>query len=273
MFKVKGSLVFLFSWVVVSSSSAENSSAAYTEDYQQKALAMFKELIAYRTAKGHDQVPKVVRYLSEQFIEAGFPESDVHVLPMKSSEGEGIDSLVVRYRGDGSANKKPILLIAHTDIVEAIPSDWERDPYQLIEEGGYFFGCGTHDNKLGVTALTSTFLRLKADNFIPNRDLIIAFTGDEETEMLSTKLLVTVYRHLTDAEFALNTDDGGGVLDTQHKATTYWLAAAEKTYATYELTVTNPGGHSSMPRADNAIYELAAALKNIQKTPVSCPTQ
>jgi acetylornithine deacetylase/succinyl-diaminopimelate desuccinylase-like protein len=243
----------------------ESQSEFYNQEYQQKALEIYRKIISFRSAAGHGQVPAMAQYLADQFIQAGFPENDVNVLPFKSSDGEDIAGLVVRFRGDGSANKKPILLIGHMDIVDALPKDWQRDPYTLIEEDGYFFGRGTLDNKQGVTLLTATFLRLKAENFTPTRDLIIAFSGDEETTMLSTELLVTQHRDLTDAEFALNSDDGGGGLNTEYKPTSYWMSAAEKTYASYELTIRNPGGHSSTPRSDNAIYELAAALSKLEQ--------
>ncbi len=150
------------------------------------------------------------------------------------------------------------------DVVDALPKDWERDPFTLVEENGYFFGRGTSDDKMGVTMLTTTFLRLKAEGFVPTRDLVIAFTGDEETGMISAREMVTTHRDLTDAEFALNADGGGGAMDPDGKPILYVVQASEKTYATFELTVTNPGGHSSTPRTDNAIYELATALKNIE---------
>jgi acetylornithine deacetylase/succinyl-diaminopimelate desuccinylase-like protein len=251
--------------ISISAFSNEDQSSFYTKDYQQQALKIYHKVISYRTAAGHGKVPLMAKYLAEQFTLGGFPKKDVNVLPFTSTKGEEIAGLVVRYRGDGSANKKPILLIAHMDIVDALPKDWQRDPYTLIEEDGFFFGRGTMDNKLGITSLTTTFLRLRAENFTPTRDLIIVFTGDEETEMLSTELLVTKHRELTDAEFALNSDDGGGALNSEHKATSYWISAAEKTYASFNMTVRNPGGHSSMPRVDNAIYELGDALKKLQE--------
>jgi len=151
------------------------------------------------------------------------------------------------------------------DVVTAKPEEWQRDPFTLIEENGYFFGRGTLDNKQGVTVLTSTFLRLKREKFVPTRDLIIAFSGDEETGMVTTQELATKRRDLTDAEYALNSDDGGGQLDeTTGKPLYLSFVGAEKISGTYELTVRNPGGHSSAPRADNAIYELADALKAVQ---------
>ncbi len=244
---------------------AQHSSADYTEDYQRQALAMFRDVIAMRTAEGHGNVPEMAAYLERQFLDAGFYENEVRLLPHTLPTGEEVASLVVRYRGNGLSGKKPILLIAHMDIVDAIPSDWERDPFTLIEEDGYFFGRGTLDNKLGIVSLTAAFQRLMRGDFTPTRDLIIAFTGDEESHMETIRSLVGEHRNLTDAEFVLNADAGHGYLDHDHNPVAYLLQSAEKTYATFELTIRNPGGHSSRPRADNAIYELASALKNIER--------
>jgi acetylornithine deacetylase/succinyl-diaminopimelate desuccinylase-like protein len=149
------------------------------------------------------------------------------------------------------------------DVVDALPEDWERDPFTLLEQDGYFFGRGSTDDKFGVAMLTATFLRLKAGGFVPTRDLVLAFTGDEETGMLTARSLVTTHRALTDAEFALNADAGGGVLNEDGTPARYLVQTSEKTYATFELTVTNPGGHSSTPRRDNAISELAAVLERL----------
>jgi len=243
---------------------AQNSSADYTSDYQREALEMFRDVIAMRTAEGHGKVPAMAAYLRQKFLDAGFYDNEIHVLPLTLPGGEEVASLVVRFRGNGLSGEKPILLLAHMDIVDAIPSDWERDPFRLIEEDGYFFGRGTLDNKLGIVSLTSAFQRLMREEFTPTRDLIIAFTGDEETHMDTIRALVTEHRALTDAEFVLNSDAGHGYLDEEHDPVAFLLQSAEKTYATFELTVRNPGGHSSRPRADNAIYELATVLKNIE---------
>ena len=236
----------------------------YTKDYQQQALEIYRHIISIRSAAGHGKVPEVAEYLAAQFHAGGFDEDDVHVLRQTLSTGEEAASLVVRYRGDGSSGRKPILLIAHMDVVDAIPSDWERDPFTLVEENGYFYGRGSVDDKFGVTELTATFLRLRREGFVPVRDLVIGFTGDEETLMETTQALANEHRELTDAEYVLNADGGGGVLTSDGKPAYYLLQAAEKTYATFELTARNPGGHSSLPRDDNAIYDLAAALRNIQ---------
>ncbi len=173
-------------------------------------------------------------------------------------------ALIVRYRGDGSSGKKPILFLGHMDVVEAYAKDWERPPFQLTSDDTNFYARGTIDNKFGVAQLTSTFIRLKKEGFVPTRDLIIAFSGDEESGMTTTRMLAYDRPDLAEAEFALNSDAGGGDLDAKGKAITYNIQAAEKTYATWEITVRNPGGHSSRPRPDNAIYDLAAAIKNIQ---------
>ena len=244
---------------------AQARSSDYTEDYQLEALEIFRDIISMRTAAGHGKVPAMAEYLAQRFRDAGIDEEDIEVIPMVVSNGEEVASLVVRYRGNGLANKKPILLLAHMDVVDAIRSDWVRDPYTLIEEDGYFFGRGTSDNKTGIAVLTATFARLQREGFTPARDLIIAFTGDEETTMENIQTLVTEHRDLVDAEFVLNSDAGGGYRDHNHDPVSYLLQAAEKTYVDFELTIRNPGGHSSRPRADNAIYELATVLKNIEQ--------
>ena len=232
---------------------------AKDEEARREAREIFQKVVAFRTSAGLGQVPAMAQYLAERFRAGGFPEEDIHILPVGETA-----SLVVRYRGTGRGGK-PILLLAHMDVVTAKPEEWQRDPFTLIEENGYFFGRGTLDNKQGVTVLTATFLRLKREKFVPSRDLIIAFSGDEETGMLTTSDLATKQRHLTDAEYALNSDDGGGQLDeTTGKPQYLSFIGAEKISATYELTVRNAGGHSSAPRADNAIYELSDALKALQ---------
>jgi acetylornithine deacetylase/succinyl-diaminopimelate desuccinylase-like protein len=166
----------------------------------------------------------------------------VHVLPLGETA-----SLVVRYRGDGSGGR-PILLMAHMDVVTAKREDWQRDPFTLVEENGFFYGRGTEDIKQGVTQLTATFLRLKQQGFVPTRDLIIYFSGDEETDGNTAQDTVKNHRELVDAEFALNADGGGGNLDEEDgSAISYSLQTSEKTYASFELTTHNPGGHSSAP--------------------------
>ena len=224
-----------------------------------EAREIFATVIGYETSIGNGQVPKMADYLAERFRKGGFPADDVHVVPLGETA-----SLVVRYRGDGSGGR-PIAFMAHMDVVAARRSDWKRDPFQLTEEGGYFFGRGTIDIKSEVALLTETFLRLKADGFVPTRDLVIVFSGDEETAQVTADDLAVHHRDLVDVEFALNGDGGGGVLNEQTgKPQQFYVQGAEKSSATFSLTARNPGGHSSMPRSDNAIYDLAAALTAVQ---------
>ena len=187
-----GCLVIAVGLMFAPGLAAQDSSADYAEPYQRRALEIYQTSIGYRSAASHGQVPALAAYLAERFRAGGFPAEDVHVLPLTVPGGEETASLVVRYRGDGSSGARPILLLAHMDVVDALPQDWERDPFTLIEEGGYFFGRGSTDDKFGVVMLTATFLRLKEEGFVPTRDLIIAFTGDEETGMLTARALVTM---------------------------------------------------------------------------------
>jgi acetylornithine deacetylase/succinyl-diaminopimelate desuccinylase-like protein len=236
--------------------------AAQPENLSEHALKTFeiyKTIVEVDTSKAMGNTPKVARYLADELIAAGFPEEDIEIL----RKGD-LAALIARFRGDGSSGKKPILFLGHMDVVEAYAEDWERPPFTLTSDETNFYARGTIDNKFGVAQLTSTFIRLKKEGFVPTRDLIIAFSGDEESGMTTTRMLAYERPDLAEAEFALNSDAGGGDLDASGKAITYAIQAAEKTYATWEITVRNPGGHSSRPREDNAIYDLAAAIKNIQ---------
>lgn len=228
-------------------------------EHARKTLEIYERIVEVETAKNLGNVPEVANYLADELVGAGIPRTDIEVLPVGETA-----ALIARYRGDGSSGKKPILFLGHMDVVEANPDDWERPPFELTRDDKYFYARGTIDNKFGVAQLTSTFIRLKKEGFVPNRDLIIAFTGDEESTMISTRKLAYERPDLAEAEFALNSDAGGGDLSVDGKALVYLIQAAEKTYITWELTVRNPGGHSSRPRPDNAILDLANAITKIQ---------
>jgi len=228
-------------------------------EHARKTLEIYTNIIEMETAKNLGNVPAMARYLADEMIGAGLPKKDVEILAVGETA-----ALIARYRGDGSSGKAPILLLAHMDVVEALPKDWERPPFELTMDDTYFFARGADDNKFGVAQLTSTFIRLKKEGFVPNRDLIIVFSGDEESSMASTELLAYERPDLAEAEFALNTDGGGGSLSDDGKAVGYRIQTSEKTYATWEMTARNPGGHSSRPRLDNAIYDLANAIGKIQ---------
>jgi acetylornithine deacetylase/succinyl-diaminopimelate desuccinylase-like protein len=230
---------------------------------QQVALDIYSDIIGMRTARGHAQVPAMVQYLANRFRHSGFANEDIMVSEY-DSDGEPTQGLMVRYRGDGSSGKKPIVLLAHMDVVDALPEDWVRDPFELTSDDEYFFGRGTLDNKYGVTNLSQTFIRLRNEGWTPNRDVYLVFSGDEETGMISTRAQAKWVAENIDPEFVLNSDAGGLALDNEYNQLAMRVQAAEKTFATFELTITNPGGHSSRPRSDNAIYELADALAKIR---------
>ena len=239
--------------------AAQDTETRQLTDHQQMVHDIYRDIIGFRTARGHQQVNDMVAYLTKRLSDAGFAQEDLMVTDY-DSDGEPTQGLIVRYRGDGSSGDKPIVMLAHMDVVDALPEDWDRDPFTLTEEDGYFFGRGTMDNKYGVANLVGTFIRLKNEGWTPNRDLYLAFSGDEETGMVSTRAQAKWIAENVDPAFVLNSDAGGTALDDEFKPLAMRVQAAEKTFATFELTVTNPGGHSSRPRSDNAIYELSAAL-------------
>src|SRR6202167_4450117 len=162
--------------------------------YDTQLRDMFATIIGTPTSVGLGQVPKMAEYLAGKLRDAGFPAEDIHILPLGETA-----SLVVRYRGDGTGGE-PIDFMAHMDVVTAKRSDWQRDPYRLTEENGFFFGRGTSDVKQEVALLTATFLRLKAEGFVPTRDLIIAISGDEVSAQATARDRVTTHRALVDAE-------------------------------------------------------------------------
>jgi carboxypeptidase PM20D1 len=257
--------VILSALVVLLFSSAASAQDRNSE-HARKTLEIYTKIIEMETSKNLGNVPGMARYLADEMIGAGLPEADVEIL----SVGETA-ALIARYRGDGSSGKAPILLLAHMDVVEALPEDWERPPFKLTKDDTYFFARGTIDNKFGVAHLTSTFIRLKNEGFVPNRDLIIVFSGDEESTMASTEVLAYDRPDLAEAEFALNSDAGSGQLSDDGKILSYLVQTSEKTYVTWEIIARNPGGHSSKPRPDNAIFDLADAIGRIRahKFPVS----
>jgi acetylornithine deacetylase/succinyl-diaminopimelate desuccinylase-like protein len=235
---------------------AQGESPQGTRDEAREILA---HSIGFQTSVGLNQVPAMAEYLAAKLRTAGFPEDDIHLIPQDETV-----ALIVRYRSEGDGHL-PILLLAHMDVVTAKREEWERDPFTLIEEDGFFFGRGVLDMKADLTQLASTFLRLKSERYVPKRDLILVLTGDEETEQASAADLVKNHRQLVAAEFALNGDGGYGVLDeATGKPLVALVQGAEKANVSFVFTVRNPGGHSSQPREPNAIYQLADALKAVQ---------
>jgi carboxypeptidase PM20D1 len=234
-----------------------NPAAAQSAAYEVKAREIYARVISFRTAAGQKQTPAMVAYLIDVLQAGGVPESDIATF-----DDAGERALIVRL--PGRKQGRPILFSAHMDVVDARREEWQRDPFQLIEEEGDFYGRGTSDNKAGVVALVSTILRFKAARLKPSRELVFAFVADEETDMRTTRR-IAAHPWVKNAEFAINTDAGGGMLDeATGKPLLYLVQGAEKTYATFDVIVTNPGGHSSRPREDNAIYQLAHALEKVE---------
>ena len=231
--------------------------AAQDSDHERQARGIFERLVSFRSAAGHGQVPAMADYIVETLRAGGVPAKDIVTIPHEETA-----ALLVRVAGTDPA-AAPILLSGHMDVVDARPEDWARDPFTLVEEDGYFFGRGTLDNKTGIAAMVMAILRMRADGFRPRRTLVFGFVGDEETTFGTTRL-IAAHEWVRGAEYAINTDAGGGVLSPDGRPLMYLVQAAEKTYATFRLTARNPGGHSSLPRADNAIYDLARALLRIE---------
>ena len=223
-----------------------------------RALArdIFKQLIETNTSHSVGSTTIAAEAMRKRFLDAGFPAKDMVILGADDRHG----NLVLRYHGKPGSTLKPALIIAHLDVVEAKREDWTTDPFQFVEKDGFFYGRGTQDMKDSDAAFVTSFILLKREGFIPDRDLILALTADEEGgTMNGVDWLLKHHRELIEAGFAINPDSGG--LTTEKGKPSYLgVEATEKLYADYKLTVTNPGGHSSVPRKENAIYELSAAL-------------
>ena len=231
--------------------------------WQAKTRALYETAVEIPTVSGRNQMPKLAEYLAGELKAAGFAADDIKIMPYEGETGDQTVALIARWRAE-KPTAKPILLMAHMDVVEAKREDWKFDPFEFREEGGYFYGRGTNDNKAGMTGLVMSFLKLKQSGWKPKRDLILFFSGDEETKGNGAKLGASEWRQLTDAEYALNSDGGGGAFLADGTPLGFALQTAEKTFQSYHFTVRNKGGHSSRPRPDNAIYELATALKKLE---------
>ena len=233
--------------------------------WETTAREIYKTAVETPTVKGRaGENLKLATYLASKFKEFGWAESDIHVLPYTSVPGNDTAAIIARWPAAGTPKKKPILILAHMDVVDALASDWTTDPFKLVEKDGYFYGRGSGDDKGGLVPSMVALLKLRASGFKPDRDIVVLFTGDEETQGKGAELGATEWRKWTEAEFALNADGGGGAFTRDGKSLGYGLQTSEKTFQTYYFRVRNPGGHSSRPRPDNAIYELADALKKLQ---------
>jgi acetylornithine deacetylase/succinyl-diaminopimelate desuccinylase-like protein len=235
---------------------------AQSTDAQWNALAreIFQELIGINTTDtplGNNT--RAAEAMAKRLRDGGYAAADVQVL----GPSETKKNLVVRLRGTG--RHKPILMIGHLDVVEALRSDWTTDPFKLVEQDGFFYGRGTLDMKNGDAIMVTALLRLKKEGFRPTRDLILALTADEESGSANgVDWLLKNHRALVDAEFVLNHDDTS-VTNDNGVPQYYEMAASEKLYADFMLTATHPGGHSSLPVPENPIYALSAGLERLAK--------
>ncbi len=227
---------------------------------RQLAHDIFQQLIEINTTDSVGSTTVAANAMAKRLLDAGFAPEDVKVLGPNDRKG----NLVARYRGSGSSGLKPILIIAHLDVVEARREDWTTDPFKFVEKDGYYYGRGTQDMKVSDAIVVTTFIRFKREGYVPDRDVILALTADEEGgKSNGVDWLLKNHRELVDAAFALN-PDAGGVTTVKGKPLNVDVEANEKLYADFELEATNPGGHSSLPVPDNAIYHIADALARLE---------
>jgi acetylornithine deacetylase/succinyl-diaminopimelate desuccinylase-like protein len=230
---------------------------------REMAHDIFKQLIEINSTDSVGSTTVAAQAMAKRLLDAGFPAADVVVLGPNDRKG----NLVARYRGRPGAAARPILIIGHLDVVEARREDWTTDPFKFVEQNGYFYGRGTQDMKDADAIAVTDFIRLRKEGYVPNRDIILALTADEEGgKSNGVDWLLHNHRDLIDAEFALNPDSGG--VSTDHgKPLSVEFEATEKLYGDYQVLATNPGGHSSLPKPDNAIYHVADALGVLEKSP------
>lgn len=250
--------------ILCASSAAHAQTQASASD-RAMARDIFRELIAIDTSEPKGNPRAASETLARRLAAAGFTADEVQIVGAEPRLG----NLVVRLRstlnsGSTAGANGPLLLMAHLDVVPARRDDWSMDPFTLGESDGYFYGRGTHDNKAGAAMLVANLIRLKRDGFQPRRDVVVALTTDEETTGESIRWLLSNHADVKRATLALNTDAGDGLLQGERRLV-LGVQASEKVYLSYQLEVRNPGGHSSVPRPDNAIYQLAEALTRLSK--------
>jgi acetylornithine deacetylase/succinyl-diaminopimelate desuccinylase-like protein len=229
--------------------------------HQQELRAIYQELVEINTTDSVGDCTVAAEAMAARLKAGGMPAQDVQVLVPPGGPKKG--NLVARYRGSGAS--KPVMLLGHLDVVEAKREDWERDPFKLVEENGFFHARGAWDDKAMVAIFVANLIRYRQESYRPERDLILVATCDEEiipSKFSGIEYLLKNHRGLIDAEFALN-EGGSGMLDKQGRHRHMAVQVGEKVFQTYQLEVTNSGGHSSRPVKDNAIYHLAGGLARL----------
>jgi len=229
---------------------------------EQAALRdIYREMVEINTTDSSGDTTRAAQAVAKRLKAAGFADDDVRVIVPPGGPKKG--NLVARLRGTGA--KRPLLLLAHLDVVEAKREDWQRDPFKLVEEKGYFYARGAADDKAMASVFAANMIRMKYEGFVPDRDIILALTADEEmipTRFSGVEYLLKNHRDLIDAALALN-EGGSGLDDKDGRHLYFGVQAGEKVFQTYRLEVTNPGGHSARPSKDNAIYHLADGLSRL----------
>ena len=222
---------------------------------EAQALDLSKETIALRSVQGEgNKTAEVAQAFRRALVTGGWAEGDVEIVPVDDTA-----YLIATWPGS-DPSLGPVVISAHMDVVEAKPEDWERDPFTPVVENGYLFGRGASDTKFEASLAVASLIELRRQGFRPRRSIVVAYSGDEETTMKTSKLIA---ERLRNAHIVLNVDGASG-LASETGEPLYWTwQGAEKTYIDFQLEVTNPGGHSSAPRPDNAIAQLAQALQRI----------
>ena len=230
---------------------------------QKQLREIYQELVETNTTNSTGSCTVAANKMAKRLKAAGYRDADMQLIVPPGGPNKG--NLVARLKGDGS--RKPLLLLAHIDVVEANRADWTRDPFKLVEEDGMFYARGASDDKAMASVFVANMIRYKKEKLALKRDVILALTCDEEmvpSNFDGAEYLVKHHRPLIDAEIALN-EGGGGFLDKEGKPLRNGIQAGEKIYQSFQLEVTNPGGHSSTPFRDNAIYHLADGLSRLGK--------
>jgi acetylornithine deacetylase/succinyl-diaminopimelate desuccinylase-like protein len=250
--------LIVISSLIFSAVCTTTSNAQIDDATKKLSHDIFKQLIEINTTDSVGNVTTASEAMAQRFRDAGFADSDMQIVGPNDRK----KNLVVRLHGTGK--HKPLLLIGHLDVVEAHREDWSVDPFSFIEKDSFYYGRGTQDMKSGDAIMATTLIRFKKEGYVPDRDIILALTADEEGgKSNGVDWLLKNDRNLIDAEMVFN-HDGGGILSDHGKPVMMTVDATEKLYADYQLSVTNPGGHSSLPRPDNAIYSLANALTRLE---------
>jgi acetylornithine deacetylase/succinyl-diaminopimelate desuccinylase-like protein len=254
--------VVLLGLVVVASVAGAQTRLTTPKEDQTLLRAIYQELVEINTTDSVGDTTKAAQAMAARLRAAGYADQDLQILYPAGAPKKG--NLIARLHGTGA--QRPLLLLAHLDVVEARREDWTRDPFKLVEENGFFYGRGAVDDKAMASVFVEEMVRFKREGYRPNRDIILALTADEElggnSEVNGVEFLLRAHKDLVDADLALN-EPGGGHLGDNGKYEQLNVQVSEKIYQDYRLQITNPGGHSSVPKPDNAIYAMSAALAKV----------